>query len=97
MFWSKKDTADGEHEDTAGWHPDGTNIFYEMSPYSKDINEQNPAKTRQWYQLRFDYTFRNENDSVYCAYTIPYTYTGIITHLKHLRMLQKSTRKSLLN
>ena len=38
-------------------------------------------------QLSFSYTFQKENDETFCAYTVPYSYTALQTHLKHLKLL----------
>jgi hypothetical protein len=37
--------------------------------------------------LSFTYTFKNENDEVFCAYTVPYSYSALQTHLKQLKLL----------
>ena len=37
--------------------------------------------------MSFDYTFMYPSDEVYVAYTVPYTYTQMLTHIKHLRLL----------
>ena len=43
--------------------------------------------------MGFDYTFKYASDEVYVAYTVPYTYSQMLTHLKHLRLLSDESRK----
>ena len=43
--------------------------------------------------LTFDYRFKNLNDEVFVAYTVPYTYTQMQTHIKQLKLLANSSRK----
>jgi hypothetical protein len=35
----------------------------------------NPQKVRTYFSLNFDYKFEYQNDEVFVAYTVPYTYT----------------------
>jgi hypothetical protein len=70
-----------------GWHQDGTDIYWENSMYSKETNENNPHRSRQYMQLNFTYTFEHPNDEVFIAYTIPYTYSSLMVHLKQLKLL----------
>ena len=37
--------------------------------------------------MGFDYTFMHPTDEVYVAYTVPYTYTQMLTHIKHIKLL----------
>jgi hypothetical protein len=60
----------------SGWVQDCCdNVSYEHSSYSREINELNPQRVRSYFTLSFDYTFQFSNDEVFCAYTVPYTYT----------------------
>ena len=43
--------------------------------------------------MGFDYTFMYPSDEVYVAYTVPYTYTQLQTHIRHLRLLNDEARK----
>jgi hypothetical protein len=47
----------------------------------------NPFKKKTYYSLSFDFKFQHPNDTVYVAYTVPYTYSAILTHIKHLKLL----------
>ena len=77
-FWSK--TANGNcvpGEIPRGWTQECADVKYEPSSYAKDINELNPNKSRSYMQLSFEFRFTHFNDEVYCAYTVPYTYTAM--------------------
>lgn len=43
--------------------------------------------------MGFDYTFMYPSDEVYVAYTVPYTFSQMQTHIKHLRLLSDESRK----
>ena len=47
----------------------------------------NPQRTRPYYTLTFDYTFEYTSDEVYVAYTVPYTYSQVQTHIEFLKGL----------
>ena len=89
-FWTKSITKQGSDN---GWYQDGSNIEYEPSPYSKETNDLNVSKPRSYFQLSFEFKFSAVNDTVFCAYTVPYSYTALLTHLRHLKNLSKQTRK----
>ena len=69
-------------ESGIGWHQDGTDLAYEPSPYTKETNELNPRLKRDYMQLSFTYTFAKPYDEIFCAYTLPYTYSTLMAHLK---------------
>ena len=73
-FWSKN----ANELLSLGWHQFGDKITYEPSPYNKEIQELNPKYASVVFmQLSYVYTFAEPNDEVFCAYTIPYTYTNL--------------------
>lgn len=45
---------------------------------------------KKYYVATFEYEFENENDLVYFAYCIPYTYTMLLSYLRDLSANQKS-------
>lgn len=83
-FWSKA----GFTEMSLGWHQYGDNLVYEQSMYTKDINDLNPKSARNYMSLSFTYNFAALNDEVYCAQTIPYTFSALKSHIKQLKLLQ---------
>ena len=46
--------------------------------------------------MSFEYTFMYAGDEVYCAYTVPYTYTQMLTHIKHLKLLSDDSHYKLI-
>lgn len=70
-IWSNK----AHNENGIGWYHGGTGVEYDISPYHVEINKMNPHKPKSYYCCSFSYTFEYEEDEVYIAYTIPYTYT----------------------
>lgn len=44
-------------------------------------------------QMSFTYTFKKEYDEVICAYTLPYTYSQLMGHIKMLKNLISNYRK----
>ena len=40
-------------------------------------------------QLGFDYEFEYDNDEVYFAYSVPYTYSMLLSFLQHLAEIQR--------
>ncbi len=37
--------------------------------------------------LSFNYTFKIKDDEIFCAYTLPYSYSQMQAHLKQLKLL----------
>lgn len=86
-FWSKIANKT-ENMTEVGWFQSGSNITYEPSPYTKEINDLNRYTLHKpYYSLSFDFRFLYPNDTVYVAYTVPYTYSAILTHIRHLKLL----------
>jgi len=69
-----------------GWHKGGTDIEYYRNSLFKYVREQK----RFLSSLSFSYEFEYENDTVYFANTVPYTYTDVF---KELNDLQKNDSK----
>jgi murein tripeptide amidase MpaA len=82
-FWSRN----GFEESRIGWYQFGEDVSYELSKNMAEINELNPLRIRHYMTLSFTYTFQKENDEVFCAYTVPYSYSSLLTHLKQLKLL----------
>lgn len=92
-FWSTKanlNLDDGE----SGWNQEACgDCGYDTSLYNQEINALNPHKLRTYYSLSFDYKFEYPNDEVFVAYTVPYTYTQMLSHIKALKTLADDYRK----
>jgi len=65
VVYSKKKS----HATNIGWHRAGNNIIYFANRIMK--------KSKSMYTLRFTYTFDYTNDTVWFAYSYPYTYTQL--------------------
>jgi hypothetical protein len=88
-FYSKIASED----DGIGWHQDGCDFSFEPSIYAKDINELNPKMSKPYMMMSFSYVFKRAEDETICAYTLPYTYSAMQAHIKHLKMLATDCRK----
>jgi hypothetical protein len=42
-------------------------------------------------QLSFNFTFMIGGDEVFCCYTVPYTYTEVMVHLKEIKLLNDAS------
>ena len=71
--------------DKTGWHKGGNDIIYYRNGLFKYVREQKRALS----SLSFTYEFEHDNDTVYFANTIPYTYTDIF---KELNEIQKNDK-----
>jgi|LauGreDrversion4_2_1035121.scaffolds.fasta_scaffold59694_3 hypothetical protein len=45
--------------------------------------------SRTWYQMSFEYTFEYDEDKVWFAYAIPYTFTMLNNFIKAVEDIQK--------
>ena len=56
------------------WHRDGENILYYKNCFRR---EGDSNWERSYYTLTFTYTFPYDRDTVFFAYSLPYTYTDL--------------------
>ncbi len=63
-----------------GWFRDGTSISYFQNGIRKDKHQTKTLST-----LSFEYLFPFEDDSVYFAYSIPFTYSDLTTTLDSIQ------------
>jgi murein tripeptide amidase MpaA len=61
-------------KDKVSWYKSGDNIKYTQNGIKKDPEV---AWSKQYYTLTFTHTFKYDNDCVYFAYSVPYTYTDL--------------------
>jgi hypothetical protein len=71
IYSDKEEKATGTQ-----WHRDGFGIEYKENTISS-----NQQGSRSYYCLRFSYTFRHSQDTVYFAYSYPYTYSMMLHHV----------------
>jgi hypothetical protein len=58
-----------------GWHLGGEDITYTRSNVRKETRDF--TQVRYYYTLSFSHTFAHEEDTVYFAYSVPYTLTDL--------------------
>lgn len=78
-----------------GWIQGGQNVDYDISPYHEEINKMNPHKPKSYYCMSFDYKFETGNDDVYFSYTVPYSYSQLLSHLRQVKELAESQNSKL--
>jgi hypothetical protein len=66
-----------------GWHRGGENILYHKNSMLK------PGSGKSFYSVTFSYLFHHSKDTVYFAYSIPYTYSDLMKYLLSLENNQK--------
>lgn len=72
-------------EEKIGWHRSGENIQYYRNSLYKFVND----KKRMLSSLCFNYQFEYDNDTVYFANTLPYTYTDVMRELNEIQRQDK--------
>jgi len=77
------------------WHRGCDNILYEVSRLSTENNLKRPCSftsgsnlNKAYYSLSFEYTFDYIEDTVYFAYSVPYTYTDMNKLLKEIESIE---------
>ena len=76
IFWvTLKQETDEE------WYRDGVDIYY----YKNSFKREGVVGVEKWYYtLTFTYTFKYDNDNIYFAYSLPYSYSDLWTDLNKL-------------
>ena len=76
LFWKAL-----KQESKVEWYRDGTEIYY----YKNWFKREGVAGSEKWYYtLTFTYTFQYDNDHVYFAYSMPYSYSDLWNDLNKL-------------
>lgn len=68
-----------------GWHRAGENIMY----YSNNYYVYNNDKRRTLYSLSFEYEFKYDEDTVFFANSLPYSYTDLMKEMNHYQIEEK--------
>lgn len=89
IYSEKKNEINGK-----GWFRGGSDIAYFQNHYRKD---QKLGYVRYYNTFTFTYTFEHDNDTVYFAYSQPYTYQNLSDDLAEImqRKLDYVTRNTL--
>lgn len=75
LCYSKTENQESGKE----WFREGTDISYYKNNFKKE-NWQGFAKS--YYTFSFTYNFKYSDDTVYFAYSMPYTYSDLLKDLK---------------
>ena len=67
-----------ENKENFGWERGGDDLGYFQNHYKKDFNNN---FQRCYFTFTFTHTFEYDNDTVYFAYSLPYTYTDLTDYL----------------
>lgn len=59
------------------WAFGGDNVKYGLSKLNKFVKYEETQRKRTYFQLGWEYTFEYDDDSVYFAFSIPYTFSMI--------------------
>lgn len=77
--WSKQQFE----RDGIKWHRDGYNITYTEN--KDDVKGLKFIGSKRYYTLSFTYDFKYDDDLIYFAYAVPYTYSELTTYLADLK------------
>lgn len=66
-------------KENIGWYRDGSNISYSANGIMKYANSN-----KSFYTLSFNYVFSHAGDTVFFAYSYPYTYTDLVEQLSRI-------------
>lgn len=81
MIYSEKKSK----EENIGWYRGGTNINFERNGFHRITNNQE----RQYSTLTIEFEFDYEDDTVFFANTIPYTYSTLYKELNEYEKDEK--------
>lgn len=74
IIWSDKAYA----EEGLGWHREGTDIQYYRGRL-KRVNYRDPC-----YCMSFTYEYKYDDDKVYFAYSLPYTFSMLCNYISEI-------------
>lgn len=74
-------------EDPAKWQRNCTNVGYFKNNYKR-------PNGNSLYTLTFTYTFEDPTETIYFAYSYPYTYSSLISYINHIKIMHSSILSS---
>jgi hypothetical protein len=77
IYSEKNSEKTSEKEEKSGWYKGGEHISY----YLNGIRKDNNYMSKGFYTLSFSYKFLHDEDTVYFAYSYPYTYSDLISDI----------------
>ena len=81
-YYSKKENL----YENKSWHHSKENVKYYRNHLYKNIN----SKKKYYYSLSFDFTFKYDNDEIFFANCIPFTYTDLMKDLNYYQKYENS-------
>jgi hypothetical protein len=69
-------------EDGVGWTRECDNILY----YPNAIRRKHGDFASHYYSLTFTYTFKHDQDCVYFAYSVPYSFSDLRNDLNEIEL-----------
>ena len=81
-YYSKKENL----YENKTWHHTTENVKYYRNNLYKNIN----SKKTYYYSLSFDFTFKYDNDEIFFANCIPFTYTDLMKDLNYYTKYENS-------
>ena len=81
-YYSKRENI----ENNIGWHHTNEDVKY----YRNYLFRNFKGKRQYYYTLSFDFTFKYDNDYIYFANCIPYTYTDLMKDLNYYTKYENS-------
>ena len=81
-YYSKRENI----ENNRGWHHTNEDVKY----YRNYLFRNFKGKRQYYYTLSFDFTFKYDNDYIYFANCIPYTYTDLMKDLNYYTKYENS-------
>lgn len=78
-----KGVSEQEVKEMQGWHRGGEDLGYYQNKYRKEQAQNNGPSFQQryFYTFTFSHQFEYDDDVVYFAYSMPYTYSDLTDYL----------------
>ena len=87
---ASKGLTEEEAKEQQGWYRGGEDLAYFQNHYRRETSQNGMSHFQQrcYYTFSFSHTFENDNDVVYFAYSVPYTYTMLTEYLCEIQSKQ---------
>lgn len=85
LYYSeKKQTNQRKKEAEKGWHRGGEDLSYFQNNFRKENQPLILQQQRCYFTFTFTFTFEYDDDVVYFAYSMPYTYSDLVNDLNEI-------------
>ena len=72
----------------SAWHRDCTEVSYFKNSTTR------PDSSKKYYTLTFSYTFEDPTDTIFFAYSYPYTYSQLVHYINSLKIMHSQVLSS---